>query len=61
MKSGPTLAPATRRPAERKAAISPTATVVLPTPEWVPAMTTRGGSAPPLTMPLLTIRFPSGP
>ena len=37
MKSGPTLAAAGRWPAWRRAAISPVATVVLPTPEWVPA------------------------
>src|SRR5437764_12452873 len=41
MKSGPTLADATRRPRRRNAAISPVATVVLPTPECVPAMTTH--------------------
>src|SRR6266540_2504386 len=40
MKSGPTLKPATRRPRSVKAAIRPVATVVLPTPEWVPATTT---------------------
>src|SRR4051794_6708863 len=44
MKSGPTLAAATRTPRRRSAAISPDATVVLPTPEWVPATTTRGPS-----------------
>src|SRR5436305_5216495 len=41
MKSGPTLADATSKPRRRSAAISPVATVVLPTPEWVPAITTR--------------------
>src|SRR6266542_321001 len=40
MKSGPTLKPATRRPRSVKAAIRPVATVVLPTPEWVPATIT---------------------
>src|SRR6266498_207585 len=40
MKSGPTLKPATLRPWPAKAAIRPVATVVLPTPEWVPATTT---------------------
>src|SRR5579871_6620949 len=45
MKSGPTLAGATRRPRARSAAIRPLATVVLPTPEWVPAMTRRGPSS----------------
>src|SRR6266700_2685156 len=40
MKFGPTLKPATRRPRSVKAAIRPVATVVLPTPEWVPATTT---------------------
>src|SRR2546430_586021 len=44
MKSGPTLAEATRMPRLAKAASSPVATVVLPTPEWVPAMTRRGPS-----------------
>src|ERR1700752_5359540 len=44
MKSGPTLAEPTSRPRARKAAIRPVATVVLPTPEWVPAMTIRGPS-----------------
>src|SRR6266567_1644652 len=42
MKSGPTLAGATARPCRARAAITPVATVVLPTPEWVPAMTRRG-------------------
>src|SRR4051812_42969771 len=41
MKSGPTLADPTRSPRRRSAAIKPVATVVLPTPEWVPAITTR--------------------
>src|SRR5579864_7979079 len=36
MKSGPTLKPCTRRPRLRNAAIIPVATVVLPTPLWVP-------------------------
>src|SRR6266498_1610185 len=40
MKSGPTLKPATLRPRPANAAIRPVATVVLPTPEWVPATTT---------------------
>src|SRR6266508_4648801 len=40
MKSGPTLKPATRRPRSVKAAIRPVATVVLPTPDRVPATTT---------------------
>src|SRR5437879_3102716 len=44
MKSGPTLAEATRRPRLAKAAINPVATVVFPTPEWVPEMTMRGPS-----------------
>src|SRR6266849_11213695 len=44
MKSGPTLAETTRRPRLVRAAIKPTATVVLPTPEWVPEITTRGPS-----------------
>src|SRR5262245_47225895 len=39
MKSGPTLKPATFRPRSANAAIRPVATVVLPTPEWVPATT----------------------
>src|SRR5204863_6315628 len=42
MKSGPTLAGATRAPRARNADMSPVATVVLPTPEWVPATTSRG-------------------
>ena len=45
MKSGPTLAAAGRWPAWRRAAISPVATVVLPTPEWVPPITSRGPRA----------------
>src|SRR5260370_7225019 len=44
MKSGPTLAEAMRRPRLAKAAINPVATVVFPTPEWVPEMTMRGRS-----------------
>src|ERR1039457_3379285 len=44
MKSGPTLAEATASPRLRKAAISPVATVVFPTPEWVPEITTLGPS-----------------
>src|SRR6185436_19389129 len=44
MKSGPTLADATRWPACRSATSRPVATVVLPTPECVPATTTRGPS-----------------
>src|SRR5687767_11220155 len=44
MKSGPTLAEATRTPRRRKAASRPVATVVLPTPELVPATTRRGPS-----------------
>src|ERR1700733_9160024 len=43
MKSGPTLAEATRWPRFRSAAMTPVAMVVLPTPEWVPATTNRGG------------------
>src|SRR5262245_12381158 len=54
MKSGPILAAATRRPRPRNAAISPLATVVLPTPEWVPAITTRG----PRSMTGVTVREP---
>src|SRR2546423_15357398 len=42
MKSGPTWAEATAEPRARSAAIRPVATVVFPTPEWVPAMTSRG-------------------
>src|SRR3954451_20708455 len=41
MKSGPTLADATGNSRRRSAAISPVATVVLPTPECAPPMTTR--------------------
>src|SRR5438045_2327915 len=41
MKSGPTLAAATRSPRAARAAMSPVATVVFPTPEWVPATTSR--------------------
>src|SRR4051794_21294295 len=42
MKSGPTLAAPTTMPLCRNAAISPVATVVLPTPDDVPATTSRG-------------------
>src|SRR5579875_1280945 len=42
MKSGPTLAEPTATPRRRRAAMRPVATVVLPTPEWVPATTSRG-------------------
>src|SRR6266496_5741017 len=54
MKSGPTLNPATRLPCSAKAAISPVATVVLPTPEWVPATTTLAviGQPPASRSPL---------
>ncbi len=45
MKSGPTFAAPTRCPARRSAAIKPVATVVLPTPECVPATTMRPGSS----------------
>src|SRR4051812_25670706 len=41
MKSGPTLADATVKPRRRSAAMTPVATVVFPTPECVPATTTR--------------------
>src|SRR6266550_8938388 len=51
MKSGPTLAPAGRCPARRSAARSPVATVVFPTPEWVPATTTRGPRNEPPSTP----------
>ncbi len=44
MKSGPALAPAGRCPARRRALRRPVATVVLPTPEWVPATTMRAPS-----------------
>src|SRR5579864_809430 len=44
MKSGPTLAEATRTHLARKAAISPVATVVLPAPEATPETTRRGMS-----------------
>ncbi len=44
MKSGPALAEATVRPRFRNAAMSPVATVVLPTPDAVPATTRRGPS-----------------
>src|SRR5690606_1784617 len=44
MKSGPTFAAATRWPAAARAASRPVATVVLPTPECVPATTRRGPS-----------------
>src|SRR6266536_908826 len=48
MKSGPTLKPATARPRAANAAIRPVATVVLPTPEWVPATTSLAVTrAPP--------------
>ncbi|HZT65492.1 MAG TPA: hypothetical protein VFA11_06865 [Acidimicrobiales bacterium] len=52
MKSGPTLAAATRRPRRRSAAMIPVATVVLPTPEATPATTMRG----PRTV--VSTRFP---
>ena len=39
VRSGPTLKPWTRRPRWRSAAMTPTATVVFPTPAWVPAKT----------------------
>ncbi len=55
MKSGPTFAGATRSPRRRNAAIRPVATVVLPTPECVPATTRRGPSAP------ISTRCPSCP
>src|SRR5712691_1704406 len=42
MKSGPILAGVTASPRAESAAIRPVATVVLPTPEWVPATTRRG-------------------
>src|SRR3954462_1347952 len=42
MKSGPTLAAATFVPLDRRAAIRPVATVVFPTPDDVPATTSRG-------------------
>src|SRR6266516_794622 len=54
MKSGPTLKPATVWPRAANAAISPVATVVLPTPEWVPATTSRG-SPDPLGLALVAI------
>src|SRR2546427_552370 len=41
MKSGPTLAEATRLPRLVKPAINPVAALVFPTPEWVPEMTMR--------------------
>src|SRR5579875_1871972 len=41
MSSGPTLNPWTLSPLARRAPISPVARVVLPTPEPVPAITTR--------------------
>lgn len=41
MKSRPTLKAATRRPHPASAAITPVAAVVFPTPEAVPAITTR--------------------
>src|SRR5579864_7115775 len=44
MKSGPTLADATRRPRAAHAAMRPVATVVFPTPEWVPETTILGPS-----------------
>src|SRR4051794_13760141 len=46
MKSGPTLAAATRVPRAARAAMRPVATVVLPTPECVPATTRRGPRTP---------------
>ena len=53
-KSGPTLNGCTRRPDCRNVCISPTAIVVLPTPELVPATTMVGtlavGSAVPTRM-----------
>src|SRR6266536_3154624 len=54
MKSGPTLKPATARPRAAKAAIRPVATVVLPTPEWVPATTSLAVTCvpPPPRSPL---------
>src|SRR5579884_3568101 len=47
MKSGPTLNACTVRPRRRSAPISPSATVVLPTPLWVPAtaIARRGAAA----------------
>src|ERR1700680_2125669 len=51
MKSGPTFAGATRWPRRRSAAIRPVATVVLPTPECVPATTTRGPRCMPYVYP----------
>src|SRR5579875_2993338 len=42
MKSGPTFAAPTRSPRDASAAMIPVATVVLPTPECVPATTRRG-------------------
>ena len=53
MKSGPTLAAATRSPAPRRAAISPVATVVLPTPDEVPATTSRGPEVAQYSIPFL--------
>ena len=44
MKSGPHLKGRTARPRRRNAAISPRVIVVLPQPEWVPAMS-RAGAA----------------
>src|SRR5579859_1573636 len=49
MKSGPTLAAAGRCPKRRRALSSPVATVVFPTPEWVPATTTRAPSEADVT------------
>src|SRR5436309_1462984 len=46
MKSGPTLALATGTPRRARADMRPVATVVLPTPEWVPATTRRAPSSP---------------
>src|SRR5215211_7786623 len=46
MKSGPTLAAPTDRPRRWRAAIRPVATVVLPTPDDVPATTRRGPRRP---------------
>jgi hypothetical protein len=42
MKSGPTLKGWTFKPRFRSAAMRPRVTVVLPTPLWVPAMSTAG-------------------
>src|SRR5262245_18272979 len=63
MKSGPTFAAATRTPRAANAAIRPVATVVLPTPEWVPATTMRGPSevTPPSVAELARSREAAGP